>query len=216
MSLIPIFSPTLVVSVSFAGAVGKSDDLTTYTFSSAALGTAAANRKVVVAACSMVTARTVSSMTINGISASEISGTYAATASTVNNISMWQADVPTGTTGDIVVTWSGAQNRCGIGVWAVYGAAATAHATATDTTSPWSQSVAVPAGGILIAAVSGVTATARSWDSPQVEDYDDFIEADYQSGAHYASAAGETVSVVMTPNSGTPQHAMAACSFGPA
>ena len=191
------------------------DDLTTYTFEDVTLGDAAGDRKIVVAVSSATTTRTVVSVTIGGVPASRITDTYV-TDGSVDVLEFWQADVPTVATGDIVVEWSAGQARCGVGVWALYDAEAAASDVAIDNSSPWDQDVTVPAGGAVLAAVIGVTATGRGWDSPLSEDYDELIESTtYQSGAHYVSLAGETVSVIMTPSSGTPAHAMAAVVFGP-
>jgi hypothetical protein len=203
-------------SVVFTDSAVNTTSQTTYTFTNHPIGTAAANRKIIVAAECANNARTVSTITVGGVSAALISGTRVSEPSTTQ-VELWQADVPTGTTGTIVVAWSGVSGTRGsIGVWAVYGAGSVEHAVAIDNSSPYNQDVVVPAGGIIVAACIGITATSFTWDSPMVESYDELIEhTTYHSGAHYASAAGETVTVVMTPST-VDAHAMAAVSFGPA
>lgn len=205
-----------VATVSFASSAVSTADLTTYTFSSASLGTAASNRKIVIAVSGAVhTTATVSTMTVGGVSASLITGTKVRWPTSLYGLEIWQADVPTGSTGDVVVTWSNAQNRTGIGVWAVYGAAAAAHATATDNSAPYSQAVVVPAGGVVIGAVWGGSPVSYTWTAPMTEKYDQEVESNQlQSGASYASTAGETVTVIVAPASAG-ENAMAAVSFGP-
>ncbi len=99
----------------------SSADATAYTFSSADLGSAASNRSIVVGVgagrSSATPARIVNSMTINGVTA-----TFAARQTTLNDnagAEFWSAPVPTGTSGDIVVTFNAAMVRAGIGVWSV-------------------------------------------------------------------------------------------------
>lgn len=93
---------------------------TIYTFSTQALGSASATRRVIVGIGLIATAaRTISSVTIGGVSATEVD-----TAADSNNFayrtSMYIADVPTGATGDVVVTASGACLGCSLSVWAAY------------------------------------------------------------------------------------------------
>ena len=217
-SQLGMVAATSVATISFASSAISASDLTTYTFSAAALGTAASNRKIVVAASSAVsTTAIVSTLTVNGVSATYITGSRVRHPDNERVIELWQADVPTGATGDVVVTFSSAENRCGIGVWAVYGAAAAAHATATDNSSPYSQNVVVPTGGVIIGAAYSLTATSNAWTAPMVENYDqDMTEGtQMQTGSCYKSAAGETVTVIVTPNS-VDQLAMTVVSFGPA
>ena len=62
----------------------------------------------------------VNSMTVGGVSATRVADvTNSAEAQYVSEL--WRADVPSGTTGDIVVTWNSAMSQCGIIAWAVTG-----------------------------------------------------------------------------------------------
>lgn len=98
----------------------------TYTYSSHAIGVAAANRLVIVGAHSLQSAgsRTISSVTIGGISATVVSGTTftTTTASGDYDSAFYAASVPTGTTATIVVTMSAsvAGGGGGVSVWAAY------------------------------------------------------------------------------------------------
>lgn len=104
----------------------SSSALTTYTFAAQAIGTASADRHVIVGICGTAGTRTVSSVTIGGVTASHVV-TQQNGASTA---SIYFANVPSGTTADVVVTWSAGQNSCGIGVWT---ATALSSSTAHDT-----------------------------------------------------------------------------------
>ena len=132
---------------------------TTYTFSSASFGSAASVRVIVVAFASRAntTGRTISSVTIGGV---------AATAAAVGNYSsggasdfaaIYYAELPSGTTGDVVITFSAAMLRCALQVFRMTGQdSVTPSATATDTTGdPMDGDVNVVAGGAAV----GVSAT---------------------------------------------------------
>ncbi len=93
-------------------------DAATYTYSNKNIGTAAADRIVLVGILGgSTTARTISSVTIGGIAA-----TVRHTQNEgVHTAALYEATVPTGTTATIVVNWSGAHNRCAIVWWTATG-----------------------------------------------------------------------------------------------
>lgn len=90
--------------------------LTTYTFNTQDIGTAAADRKVIVGVCGGNSNRTVSSVTVGGVGLVLVGRRTASTSA-----ELWIGTVPTGTTATVVVTWSSGQaNFCGIAIWAAY------------------------------------------------------------------------------------------------
>lgn len=94
----------------------------TYTFSSTSIGAASVSRLVVVTVgfCDRTgTGRTISSATIGGVTAT-INTQINDAASTAPGVAIIQAVVPTGTSGDIVINFSGSIHSCGIGVFALY------------------------------------------------------------------------------------------------
>lgn len=108
---------TAVPDVSFVETDTDATSQTTYTFSSASLGDADALREVfVIAYGGLSTARTLSSGTIGGVSATIATNQYG--GSSAQQAIMF-ASVPTGTTGDVVVTWSGAADSCRIAIYRV-------------------------------------------------------------------------------------------------
>lgn len=91
-----------------------------YTFSAHPIGTAAADRDVIVAVeLAWSTSRTINAVSIGGVAATAVTFSHV----TSNNVRLqfWKARVPTGTTGDIVVTTSGAVNGVQVYVWACTG-----------------------------------------------------------------------------------------------
>ena len=138
---------------------------TTYTFTAHGIGTAAANRYVVVLIAGGANGRTVSSVTVAGQSCTVIS--------TLTNgvrdaaMAITASPVTSGTTADVVVTWSGGENRCHIGTYALTGIGSkTPTDTGTDTGSGnRSTSIDILAGGSAIGLMvhSAGTSGSTTW-----------------------------------------------------
>ena len=115
------------VDCTFTDSAVSTANETTYTFSSQDFGEAAANRYIVVTAGGYDTSNeTVSSITIGGVTATiavQVTGNSVTAAIAI-------AKVPTGATGDVVVTFSGNMENAGIGVYRLVNLQS---ATATDT-----------------------------------------------------------------------------------
>lgn len=182
---------------------------TVYTFSAADISTAAADRKIVVGIQANDGGNTVSSVTVGGISASLVIALDDGNSRT----ELWQADVPTGTTADIVVTFSGGANACDIGVWAVYGAAAAAHHTASSSANPPSANLNIPANGVAIGVArengSGVLST---WTN--LTERFDRTSGTGASDAFVAAETGRTITC--TPAAGGAEMPMVLASWAPA
>lgn len=195
-------------------------DRTTYTFSSQAIGDASASRYVIVGATSASGSQTVSSMTIGGISASLIVSLGDSVESGYR-AELWAAAVPTGTTADVVVTYSGGVVRCGIGIWRMVGGSVTPTDTASASADPASDTINVAAGGGLCAIVlwsnTGAPYTT-SWTGVD-EDFDtNFGEGDtnYSGGSKLYAAAQTGMTISASSDGSTNREAMVAASFPPA
>jgi hypothetical protein len=103
-------------SLTFIGATSDESNQSTYTFTSHAIGTADATRRVVVAVhwAQATNNRTLTSATIGGIAATIHNQQNPANLASVAIIS---ALVPTGTTATIVLNFSGSADRCRVGVF---------------------------------------------------------------------------------------------------
>lgn len=199
-----VINPFLVspdVTVTFTDNAIDAADLTTYTFSARAIGTAAASRKVVVGVVGDGSTATVSTLTVGGVSATLVQRLQ----NGVETTELWQAAVSTGATADIVVTWSVGQLRMAIGVWAVYDAASAAYATATSIANPPSTTINVPAGGVLIG-VSNVQETGSWLWTNLTERYDQVITAENNtnSGASDAFATEQLARSITATQSTAP------------
>lgn len=146
--------------------VSHSANATTYT--AASIGTASDDRIVVVGIGKEVVTVVVNSVTIGGVTAALIAG------NTFGSMGAWLyfAPIPTGTTADVVITWSGAitniQNH--ISVYAVTDAAgppASGSNTSTDmdVTAPLTTgSTTIPTnGGMLAVAACATDTTTKTW-----------------------------------------------------
>lgn len=193
--------------LTFQTSAVNSANLTTYTFSAQAIGTAAADRYVIVGISYGNNSATVSSVTIGGVSATSIV-VAAGTAGGWGTIgaAIFIANVPTGTTADVVVTLSAGQNRCGIGVWSATGmSGTTASATNSSSASPGSASITIPTGGfgIAVASIAENSAPLVSWTNA-TERYDSDVEAGsfVQSGADTSSSGSVTITATYSAASG--------------
>lgn len=153
--------------------------LTTYTFSSASLGTAADDRIIAVVVSTYSGAAvgpTVSSLTIGGVSANFRLRAVGATNVTVE---LWTLAVPLGTTANIVVQWSVGVVRCGAGVFRIVGSDGEAPSdTATNTgTGNLSTTIDVVDNGALLAGVGGTrgASTFSTTLAGVTESYDEVI-----------------------------------------
>jgi len=145
---------------------------TEVTDSGAALGTAAANRQILVAASSGRASGSgtslITGVTVAGVTATELAQTNRTGGNPYRACSaIYIATVPTGTTGDVVVTWSAGQYDIVIYTIAIYGAASTAFDTGTAQGQAsglvLSDTVNIPANGFAIAVVGGSSGSLSNY-----------------------------------------------------
>lgn len=162
---------------SFLASATSGTDLTTYTFSAQTLGTAAGDRYIVLVIggdSSDGASKTVSSVTVQGITATLLSTQYSVERDTM---AMAIVAVPTGTTGDIVVTWSATMRNMGVGWWRVTGlSSATPYDFdgAARTGDGESTAIDIPSSAIAIAGAH-CSAPSLSWTG-LTEDFEDINE----------------------------------------
>lgn len=216
MSFFPIIPPrSAIATLSSTAQATDTVDASTFTFSGVALGTPSGDRKILVGV-SVVRASfptTITSMTIGGISATEI----IEQDSTREAVAIYIASVPTGTTGDIVVVCAHTESNCGIDVYACTGMSSTAHATGGSTADPMTASLAIPAGGVAIGhAMIGDGVSSGSWTN-LTENQDDNVES---NGTHMGAADAfaliqSSLALTCTPAGTYTRQAAAFASFGP-
>jgi hypothetical protein len=209
------------IDLSYRTNLSSTSDLTTYTFSSVSLGAAAADRIIAVGVTGTAAAganRTVSSVTIGGVSATK----RAAAGEAANSpASIWAAVVPTGTTGDIAVTWDNAMVRCAGEVWRMTGAVETPlDSDALATGDPMNLAVDVAAGGAVLGFAcnqSGSGPGGYGWTG-LTGDHDATVETNTEySGASQSIASGQSgYAVVADPGAAVGDVRAAVVSYEPA
>ncbi len=201
---------TPAIALTYTAQAVDTGDLTTYTFASQALGTASADRKIVVGIVGAAGgARTISSVTVGGVSATALGTLYAPLAGVM--VGFYIASVPTGTTGSVVVTWSSGCVRCAIGLWAVTGASSTVSATLQNGAEPQTGSLTVPANGAFAAIAYNGNNTTYTWTNA-TEDFDAAFElGEIYSGASGTSTPGGSITITATAaaTGGSIHHMMA-------
>ena len=155
-------------------------DASSYTFTAEPIGAADANRRVVVAIgyAAASGGRTLSSVTIGGVTASVDADPGAITGN--RRIYLVSAVVPTGTTANVVITLSNTVTRIGIGVWTLDNMAPTGQTAAVLNASSGTLTVttATDEGVICFGyASNGVSATPSdtTW-TDATERYDQQVE----------------------------------------
>ena len=163
------------------------------TFTSKATGTAAADRYSVVSVNTRDGRSVPNGVTINGITATVV-GQLSLPAVNMY-LSIWSAANPSGTTGNVVLTWGSATAiGCGISVYAVYGAEAIVLAQGTSSNTVGTTTISL--GGLMIPTDSGAIYCAQNGDQTNTATWTNATESEDQnagnsrSGSAYTTTAG--------------------------
>lgn len=180
---------------SYIGTAQSTTDLTTYTLAATAIGTAAADRFVVVGIGGEGSAIQVSGVTIAGNAAALLVRSDAGTAVAA----LYGLIVAAGTTADIEVTFSGASQRCLVGVWTITGLQSTTPVDTAQVTddsgNPMSVNVDIAEDGVVIGiGVDRDILTDMSFSAgPATDDFDVTIDEGATSGRHCGGHADDCV-----------------------
>lgn len=176
------------MALTFLQGTTSTADTNSYTFSSQNLGTASSDRYIIVGAVARKAgaSATISSITIGGVSATIVKQqTNTITNTNVSGLAI--AAVPTGTTGNIVVTFSATMLRCAISAYAVTELdSATPYDDASSTSADPSVSLDIPTDGFAIGMGLTAAASTATWTG-LTEDVDGTLE----SFVTYTSASDE-------------------------
>jgi hypothetical protein len=205
------------VAMSFTDNAANQSDLSTYTFSTRSFGTAAADRIIVVGIVARrAAAATLDSVTIGGVTATKTTGVINSGGGAATIADIWQAPVPTGTTGDVVVTFNTAMARCAVVIYRMVGASSTASNTQTSTATDPSVSLNVPANGAAMGVAHSVDGSTTTWTG-LTEDVDTTasLESTVYTSAHDNFTAQQTGLTVTANFSAGTSPAGAFASWGP-
>ena len=190
--LMPLVSPISdsTAVATYVATARSSSNTFTYTFTGASIGTAAADRLVVVCASINVTGS--GSYFINTISIGGVTATMAVRSAANTNCAIAYLLVSSGTTADIVVSLggTGTPGRCQIDVFNVNGWAsqtpASTGSTAATTGTTISATAAASSGSCAVSVCFTYAEITHSWASPMIE-ASDFITEDSSASSAYAS-----------------------------
>jgi hypothetical protein len=196
--------PITPATITYTAASQSGSDLTTYTFSSLSIGTADSARTVIVLINGSDVSRTVSSCTVGGNSASLTAGTNIGNNQNFNEI--WEVDLASGTSGDVVVVWSGAQDNCSVIIYSALniGPISDVAYDTADTGNVMSADLDVTVNGIAIGFCSNNDSSVTFTWSGLTENVDATTEgARSYTGASAAISAAETGKTITATMSGT-------------
>ena len=185
-TLPPVQTVQAIGSIAFLQAANSDANAAEYTFSAQNLGTAAADRQIIVVTTARkVGAVTTVSMTIGGVSATQVQ--LISAGANANHVAIFIANVPTGATGDIVVTWGATMVRSAIMAYGGYDfVSATPTDGGTSTAAAPTFAIDVVAGGFAIGGATTEADTSTTWTGI-TEDADASVEA----GLTYTSASDD-------------------------
>lgn len=196
------------LATTFVTSASSTTGTDSYTFSSITLS---AGHIVVGTVARQVGVGTITGLTVDGAGATSV----VQSANSNSRAAIFIISQGSSTTGNVVVNWSGNQQRCGIGVWHIAGlSSATATDTLTSTANPPSGTMDFVAGGagVGIGYSNGVPNTWTGLD----EDFDvDIIAGAGMGGASRDFASASLSHTVTFDPSGTVDLTLASAAWGP-
>lgn len=192
----------LAATASYVGDTTSTTGASTYTFTNHAIGTAAADRKVIVVVQGIQNGTSALSPTVtiggNAASAEVVANGDVDIFFGRNFSGIYSLDVPSGTTATIVVNFGGTMYDATVFVYAANGlqgaASDTASAAGGGTASPADVSVDVANGGIIIGGASSYdhSSPGATWSGATKDDFATLYSNDYRSVASYSASSAET------------------------
>lgn len=197
-SMIPLLAGDTKPSLVYLGNNIDTNSLSTYTFASSPFGEVFSTRKIVVGVTTRIDgtlAGAINSVTVGGVAATQLVTRLTAAGGNSYLAGIYIADVPSGTSGDIVITTSAAAVNCYIGFYYARNVSSTpgdtASAGATGGTSPVTLNVDTLNGSIVIACGMNLN-ESFSWTGVTSDNLT-------TSGAYRLSTASTVTTLAETP-----------------
>ena len=207
----------MAASISRTDTAAQTPDQSSYTFASMSFGDAAADRHIAVGIVSRASAnRTISDVTIGGVTATPIVNERNPDGGNTTNMAIFIAEVPSGTSGNVVVDFTNTQIRCAITVWRIIGSTGVSPSNGFSTVSNPSTDLDIPAGGVACAISYTQANTDAVWTG-LTEDTDADVEGttSQYSSAHDEFATEQTDHQVQCSWSNNSLVGFAAAAFAP-
>lgn len=208
-------------SLSVVSAGDSANNAVEYTFSSVSFGAAATDRLLIIAVGGGSSAGpfVLESVTIGGISCTIHAQANNSGNTRNGHAAVASAAVPTGASGDVVVTWTdlGGDSMLDM-AYALYRVTGLQSTTPTDTATASGGSPTMNIDranlGFIIAAASAVSASFNTWPSPMVTDIDSNTDGTWESMAHTPVTFGAVTNFNAGPsNNGASPSRYAAASW---
>lgn len=193
-------------SISYITSTFDDTNLTTYTFSSVSFGASAGRSLVIVG----VSGRQGSNIQVSSVTIGGSSATLITRSDSDNACTGIYAAAATGTSGNVVVTFSGGADAAAIGVWAAYNLkSTTAFAAFSDRAATGATSlpgdVNTPANGIVVSVGSINSSTLRTvtWTGVTERYEGAFASTRTYTGGDFTTTVAETPRSIYYTASGT-------------
>ncbi len=188
-----------VNSVSYLGNAVNGNNTDIYTFSMS-FGSESTDRYLISVVSCTLGSSIIGSVKIGGITATEVSSLTNGSVSSKIHI----AAVPTGTSGNVVISSGAAMYGCGVALYRATGLnSATAYDNKTSTASPGSVTIGIAHPGFVIAGTSAGAANFTTTWSGTSNDYDaniDTFQPLHFSGGYAQISSPTTVTATRTNN----------------
>lgn len=201
----PVFGKQAAATISQTAVSTSNSGASTRTFTSVSMGAEAQTRRMIVSIFSGGTARTLTTFTVGGIAVTRIIET--------SFFCLGIVDLPTGTTANVVTTWSGTKASWALAVYRttnVRSATPVAGGTVSFSGLTASTAYTIPAGGVVVGYMHGGGTGSRTatW-AGVTEGFDAYVRtvatdgyAEMHSGGSAAYAEGQAAQTVSVTLSG--------------
>lgn len=202
-----------VPAINFQALTSDVSNSTVYTFTSAAIGSASPARTVFVYVGGSNAGLAAPAVTVGGSTATLVTSVVDASSNATS--ALYAISVATGTTANVVVTWSAGQVRTSIAVWAAYNLVSnTAAATATSNAATASLNLNTLAGDIIIVAGESGTATSSAATGYTSRFMAQDAELEIYSGGDFTTSIAESPrTITLTWSGGASIFASLAANF---
>lgn len=193
VSIAGFAGPVTPIAITYADSGSSGSNLSSYTFSAKSFGTEHEERYLLIGVSGQ---RQAASNSITSVTAGGQACTQVAAANSGNGTdhitAFFTAAMPTGTSGDVVVNFVGAQYRAAIVVWSVVGGEGTIYDSNSVTTGdPSNTTISSPENGGVVSMLIGNAPTDVAWTGV-TEDFEANVDGAEVSAGHQNYAAAQS------------------------